>query len=448
MWPRRNGPGTASSSHPAAWRRVRVVGAVLNNLIGAQVGPLRKPRGIVSADYDEIMQDAEARVARQEWSGAAEAFASAAHVAGMSGRTEPAWRAWLAAGACWRRADQPIDAERSLRRAMGLVELGGEAALATIPHLAGVLLDRGQPEAAEELFEGAVAEVAARSESPTFLDTRIGVLLALGRKEAARVLLASLSTRKEPDAVLAAKVRETQIRALDGELSRARGAWRRMVVTLYNDPATRAGAGAALAGLAEVELLLGETRSALERFEESARAWREVGRRSLAWQAEARRVGAMVTIGVQPMPGMLDSAFAFAEDRGMKPLLARLHLARGVGQAGNDPDRAEEDLAVATELAMQMGLPLLVGRTAYERAMRLPGSDQQRLNLLDTAAMALVSHVPLAARVALARARLLAGFDPAQARSVARTCLPHLEAMNMSRDATAARSLLRHLGAS
>ena len=60
--------------------------------------------------------------------------------------------------------------------------------------------------------------------------------------------------------------------------------------------------------------------------------------------------------------------------------------------------------------------------------------------------MASVSHVPLAARVALARARLLARFDPVQARRVARACLPRLEHMHMRREVLAARALVRQLG--
>ncbi|MFK7929764.1 MAG: hypothetical protein AB8H79_16345 [Myxococcota bacterium] len=401
----------------------------------------------MSGEYTDMIQKAEAHTAAGDWRSAAADYAEAAHLAGMSGLAEPAWRSWLAAGSCWRREDELHEASRCLRRAMSLVEHGGEAEAATVPHLAAVLLDRGEAEAAEEMFESSSAGVPTGSMSAIYLDTRIGTLLALGRKEAARLLLANLQTRTEPAAVLAAKVRDTQIRGLDGDLGRARNAWRRLVVTLYNDEQARAGVGAALAGLAEVELLLGETRSAVERFEEASAAWRDAGRLSAAWRADARRVCAMVALGVQPLPGLLNPGFEYAEQRGLVPLVALLHLARGIGLAATSPGLGEEDLAAATELSMQIGVPLLVGRTAYERALRLPGTDRQRLNLLDTAAMALVSHVPLAARVALARARLIAQFDPVQAREVARMCLPRLDAMNMSRDAVAARALLRHLGA-
>lgn len=399
----------------------------------------------MAADFPELMDEGARHVAECAWGEAAEVYARAAHFAGMRGRVPDAWRAWRAAGECWRRDDQPREAERCLRRAFELTEPGGEAAELTAPVLAGVLGDLGEAEAAEDLLESVAAEHGSRTPAPTFIDTRLGLLLQLGRKEAARVLLASLEDGAGP-ARLAWRMRTAQLQTIDGELARARTGWRRLGVELGRDELTAPGVPAALIGLAEVLVLLGEEREALEHFQVAAEGAREVGRHSLAWRAEAGRVRAMVDLGVQPMPGMLDAGVAFAEGRGLRPLEASLRLARGLSTVEHAPERAEEDLSLAMDLAMQAGLTVLVGRAAYARALRLPGADPQRRHLLDTAAMAVVSHVPLAARVALARARLLARFDPLQARSVARACLPRLERMGMTRDLLAARALVRQLG--
>lgn len=399
----------------------------------------------MSADFSQMMLDAEARSEERDWAAAADGFAAAAHLAGMNGRVPEAWRAWTQAGECWRRADEPRRAERSLRRALELTEPGGSASEATAPKLAAVLGALGAAERAEDLLEATAAEQAPRSVSPVFTDTRIGLLTALGRKEAARVLLGSLSAADRSGADLAARFRTAQLLVLDGELCRSRNAYRRLVVALHRESGAEAGLGTSLAGLAEVELLLGDERDALGHFESAERAFADAGREALRWVAQHGRVRAMVALGVQPLPGLLDHGISFAEDRGLVPLAAGLRLARGIARADVDPDAAVADLVGAMDDAMGAGLPVLVGRAAFARAVRLPCADQERQTLLETAAMALVSHVPLAARVALARARHVARFDPVQARIVARACLPRLEGMGMSRDALAARNLLRLL---
>jgi len=404
----------------------------------------------VSATFSQMMDAAEARTATRDWRAAADAYAAAAHLAGMGGRVEEAWQAWFAAGACWRRADEVGQAERCLRRALELTEDGGTACLHTAPQLAGVLVDLGEAESAEDLLESIVADAGGAELQPVFVDTRIGALISLGRKEAARVLLAGLRERgvASGPASHAIRARTAQLLVLDGELVRARQEWRRLSSALTTDAETNgpAARAAVLAGLGEVDLLLGEERRALDQFEDAAECWREAGRESLVWATEAARVRAMVALGVTPFPGLLTRGLDFARERGLRPLEAALLLARGLAQAGNDAAEAEQDLDAAMELAMVCGLPVLVGRAAFARAGRLPIVDTQRQHLLDSAAMASVSHVPLAARVALARARLLARFDPTQARRVARACLPRLEHMNMRREVLAARALVRQLG--
>lgn len=399
----------------------------------------------MSADFSEMMLDAEARSEERDWSAAADGFAAAAHLAGMNGKVPEAWRAWTHAGECWRRADQPRRAERCLRRAMELTEPGGSASAATAPKLAAVLGSLGAAERGEDLLETTAAEQSPRAVPAVFTDTRIGLLIALGRKEAARVLLGSLAVATDEGAVLAARFRTAQLLCLDGELARSRNAYRRLVVSLHRESGAEAGLGAALSGLAEVELLLGDDRDALGHFDAAESAFAEAGRDALQWGAQQGRVRAMVALGVQPLPALLDVGITFANERGLMPLDAGLRLARGIARADVDPDSAAADMTEAMDDAMGAGLPVLVGRAAFARAVRLPCADQERQTLLETAAMALVSHVPLAARVALARARHLARFDPVQARFVARACLPRLEAMGMSRDALAARNLLRLL---
>ena len=394
-----------------------------------------------------MMDAAEARTATRDWKAAADAYAAAAHIAGMGGRVEEAWRAWFAAGSCWRRADDVVQAERCLRRALELTEIGGQACLLTAPQLAGTLADLGDAEAAEDLLESIAAEAGTIELDAVFVDTRISALLTLGRKEAARVLLASLEERRlEGPEGIAVRARSAQLLALDGELVRARQEWRKLGSgkhALSGDPILRA---TVLGGLAEVDLLLGEERRALDQFEEASECWREAGRESLAWRAEAGRIRAMVALGVTPFPGLLTTGLEYAREHRLRPLEIGLLLARGLALVSSDAHDAEEDLTEAMELAMMSGLPVLVGRAAFARAGRLPIDDEQRQHLLDTAAMASVSHVPLAARVALARARLLARFDPVQARRVARACLPRLEHMHMRREVLAARALVRQLG--
>lgn len=399
----------------------------------------------MSVDFTDMMAHAAASTAHRDWGAAADAYAAAAHLAGMRGRVPEAWQAWRAAGECWRRADRPGDAERCLRRALKLTELDGSAAAATAPALAAVLGDVGHLEAGEDLLESVAAEQAGRRLPASFVDTRVGLLIQLGRKEAARVLLANLEPA-DGDEHRARAFRQAQLHALDGALHRARRVWRGLLADLRAEGDDAAGRAVSALGLAEVELLRGEDREALDLFEVATVAARAAGRESLCWQAEAGRVRAMVALGIEPLPGLLDRGLEWAGDRDLRPLEARLRMARAMACAGRHPDAAADDLQVAMDLAMQTGQPLLVGRAAFERAVRLPGTDAERQTLLETAAMAVVSHVPLAARVALARARLLARFDPGQARAVARACLPGLERMGLSRELLAARHLVRQLG--
>jgi tetratricopeptide (TPR) repeat protein len=398
----------------------------------------------VTVEYSHMMAAAERRTAHRDWGEAARSYEAAADLAVRSGSAEPAWRAWTAAGECWRRDDRPIEAERCLRRALELTEPAGTAAAATVPPLAAVLGDLGAAELAEDLLESVAAEQAPGALLAPLHDTRAGLLVGLGRKEAARVQVQSLrGCGKVAD--LPVRFRDAQLLALDGELGRARTAWRRLVATLHRG-GEPAGVGAALSALGDVELLLGAEREAMLRYQAAAEAWEAAGRRAPAWFAHAGRVRAMVALGVHPLPAMLEEGIAFAEDRGMIPLASALRTARGAALAEHAPDRARADLERALEDAMTVGLPLQVGQAAYELATRLCLPETQQQNLLETAAMAFVSHVPLAARVALARARLLARFDAVQARTVARSCVPLLERMGMARDLVAARALVRHLG--
>lgn len=398
----------------------------------------------MASDYSHMISAAEARTASRDWAAAARTFASAAELALKQGRAEPAWRAWLWSGECWRRDDRPVNAERSLRRALELTEPSGSAAAATAPKLGAVLADLGLAELADDLMESIAAEQLPGAMPAAYLDTRIGLLLALGRKEAARIQIQALGATG-PAGAVAAEYRRTTLFLLDGDLAQARQRSRRQLSAFQRD-ADPAAMASALMVLAQCELYLGAERESLARFQAAARAWRDAGRTALAWQAEAGAVRATLALGVHPLPGLLDPGISFAEERRLVPLGIRLRIARGIALAEHAPDLAHADLQRAMEDAMAAGLPLLVGQAAYERAVRLEPAELEQQNLLDTASMALVSHVPLAARVALARARLLARFDPAQARSVARACVPLLERMGMSRDLGTARVLVRHLG--
>ncbi|TVQ94127.1 MAG: hypothetical protein EA397_03185 [Deltaproteobacteria bacterium] len=398
----------------------------------------------MTADYSHMMTAAQASTASRDWGEAAQTFAAAAQLALNEGRAQPAWRAWLSAGECWRRDDRPTEAELCLRRALELTEPSGTAAAATAPKLAAVLADLGLAELADDLLESISTEQLPGSMPAAFLDTRIGILISLGRKEAARIQLQALSSTG-PSGLLAADYRRTLLYLLDGDLARARQCSRKQLSALQRD-GDPAAVASGLMVLAQCELYLGAEREALARYQAAANAWREAGREALAWHAEAGAVRATLALGVHPLPGLLDAGITFAKERDLVVLGIRLRIARGIALAEHAPGRAYLDLQQAMEDAMAAGLPLLVGQAAYERAVRLEPSETEQQHLLDTASMALVSHVPLAARVALARARLLARFDPAQARSVARACVPLLERMGMSRDLVAAKVLVRHLG--
>jgi len=400
--------------------------------------------GALSGDFSHLLASAEERTARCDWASAARSYEQAAELLLRGGRAEQAWRAWTASGECWRRDDRPVSAERVLRRALELTEPTGSAAGATAPQLAAVLADLGAAEPAEDLLESVAAEQLPGAAPASLHDTRVGLLIALGRKESARVHLQALQGQSGA-AELAVRFREAELSTHDGNLARARVAYRRLAVAVHR-AGQPAGVGAALAGLAEVELLLGSERESLDRASAAAEAWTEASRRAPSWAAQAIGVRAMVALGVHPLPGMLDEGIAFAEDRGLIPLSAGLRVARGVALAEHAPESARVDLHRAMADAMSAGLPILVGQAAFELAVRVSRSETEQQSLLETASMALVSHVPLAARVALARARLLARFDACQARSVARSCVPLLDRMGMARDLVAARALVRHLG--
>jgi tetratricopeptide (TPR) repeat protein len=406
------------------------------------------------ADVEASIQKAEELARGRHWGAAAVLFAQAAGRAMKPTSSErevspearaTARRAWEAAGEAWRRDDRPLSAAQALGMALELTSGDGqESALARIK-LAGVLGELGESETAVRLCRDAAQAVGEGPVHAVALDTWIEALQALGRKEQAKAILERLVPEGKGSLQVAVWFREGQMFRMDGELTDAALRFGLVASELEGVAEALPGLAAAEAELGEVALLRGDIPEALALYDRSVEHFGAVGRRALVWRAEAGRARANVEAGAQPLVIALDEGIALAENRQMVVLEADLRIARGVARAQADVEAARKDLDQAILLADRAKHPLRAGRARLEHARRLPGTDEDRIDMLVRAEAELKGNEPWFQRARLARASLMARGRPDEARRLALTAVARFAAMEMDVDSVGARKLVRQL---
>jgi thioredoxin-like negative regulator of GroEL len=309
----------------------------------------------------------------RRWEACATCWEEAAEIASEA-RARPQLAAALtAAGEAWRRADRVVDAARVLAAGLRL----DPASAGARARLAGVLGDAGRAREALAVL-GDLAD-------PVSVDTRIGLLWQVGRKEQVRPLVDALGEQ------LAGAFRRGQLLRMDGALDEAERCWAAVVEALADRPGAEAGVAAARTELAEIEVLRGRPALAVPVYEEGRALHEAAGRVALALRSEAGRARAATEAGIAVLPTELERGIAYARERGLAPLEVDLRIA--LGTASSDPGRARTELRTAEALAEALGQRLQRGRARLALATR----DRDPA-LAALAAEDLEDHVPLRAR--------------------------------------------------
>ena len=234
------------------------------------------------------------------------------------------------------------------------------------------------------------------------IDTEIGLLWQLGRKEEVRERISELSRSGGGGALgLAIRFRQAQISRLDGEFERAEQLLRALLADMRGQEGSDAGLAAMRSELAELDLLRGEPAEALEGYRLARELHETSGRLGLAYGAEGGRVRAAVAAGVDVLDQDLERGLTYATDRGLRALAIELRLALGVLLAQRGSGEGEAVLRATISAASSAKMRFTAGRARLELASRCELSAEARRGELEQAAAELEGHVPLR-RLALA----------------------------------------------
>ena len=237
------------------------------------------------------------------------------------------------------------------------------------------------------------------------MDSMVGVLLGYPDKESARPLALALS-HTEGDSRYAGLFRLGQLARLDGELDRALVCFEQVAAAFADRPEAAAGVAAARSEQAEVHLLRGDTRPAVEAYEAGMALHKQAGRQALMFRSDAGRTRAMTEAGVAVLTDGLTIGVSFAIARKMALLEVDLRIARGMATAASDAARAQADLEAAIRIADRCQSRMRAGRARYEAATRLAISDLTKRKFLSLAEGDVAASAPLLARVRAAKERM------------------------------------------
>ena len=341
---------------------------------------------------------AEAAEADGRWADAGLAWRELAEEEAATGGAEEAADLAGRAADAFRRDDRPVESARMIRFAL-------ERRPATVRDgvlLAGAVLDAGEVQTAVAI--AAAAADGAEDDAPRALalDVLVGALLAAGRVDIARQPLAELSASEATSARMASRFRHAQMARLDGDLRQAEAQWRSLAAQLIPH-------AAAVGALATTWMELGETavlRAALQGipwigadddievdeaeadgcFAAAGGAWARAGRRAGYLRAEGWRE----RLRGEGLFGTIDTAIAYADERGLTGMRVEARLLRAVAR------KRPLDALHAVELARHT--PLTRGR-ARVIAAELGGPFRA-----DLAKAELAADVPWRARAERAAA--------------------------------------------
>lgn len=381
---------------------------------------------------------------QNNWDHAGHAYAKAADAAGALGQHDAAWRAWKAAGGCWRHADELSRALVALRRAYALLDTKRTEAAAIAIQMMSALAKLGQLERAQQVYED-IAELPLPDHLVApLLNTRIELHLATGAGSKAAFLLQQLSKCQSPRARWYAVYRQGQLALFAGHFGAARKTLlglleRTQVKDVPNDVA------AVHTSLGELYYLSEDFYKATQHFELSSQQYQQLGRPSLRWIAEAGQMHAVADLGIQPLPSWADPGIALAKKQGLVPLEVILRIAKGIALAPMDPDESEHELFHSMDLSEASHLWVLAGRARLEWATRLESPADLRLAALQEAEHLAGCSMPLLTRIRLARAQALAESNPEDARILATKARKRFVTMGMAHSTARADLLLSTL---
>ena len=302
----------------------------------------------------------------------------------------------------------------------------------------------GRLNAGLELLTGFEKEDLPERVWSVMLDTRVGLLVGLGRLEEARRLLEKLQIRPDEGGGIAGEFRRAELNILFGELDEAQARLGEVITRLATLEENGAGQAAARTLLAEVALLQGRDEEALALYDQVAESHSSAGRASASLRAEVGRVRVMVELGIQPLMNMLDRAVEFGESRCLTSFLITVLNARGMAWSMLDEELAARDFRRSAQLADEASMVLSAAAARYQYAKRLirPGD---RLEVLRAAKPHGAMSRPLRANLMLVEALLLVDSDPQESGRLARNSLTMLREMGMRKRIAVAKALVRSL---
>jgi hypothetical protein len=302
-------------------------------------------------------EEAEALEQAGDWSGAGAAWLGLARGESGPRAAEHAGRA----GDAFRRADRPADTVQAMRLAL----THRPATVQDAVLLAGALIDCGEVNAALGVAASAADSAESDAARALALDVLAGSMLAAGMVTEARQPVAELAGFDLGGAQLAARFRQGQLARLDGDLRQALAQWHTLAALLRPHPAAAGALAATWSELGETMVLRRSLRGvpwfpdgeeeavavaeAEACFAQASAAWARVSRkagylRAEAWRARLRR----------GLPGTVDTALAYADERGLAGMSVEMRCLRSATL------RRPEDALDAVRLARQT--PLSRGR--------------------------------------------------------------------------------------
>lgn len=401
-----------------------------------QTGVPEDLRGVVQAGLD--------RQEASDWDGAAQAWRSLQRAAAEQGHAALELDAWVRLADVLRRADQPRQALLALERGLASEPDALQEGLLRIQSSA-LLLDTGHLASAEARVRSVLADTEGGLRAMA-LDTLAATLATRGDRLGLGEVVTALEEMGPGPAALAARFRRARLERLEGHLDDCEVTLASLADSLSKEPQAKGAVAAAITQLAQLALLRGRYQDAELLLQAADEGWRDCGRyvgqlEVLALRAElATQRGALTFL-----PGWLDKGVAYAAEREMVLLEARLRRVRGSCRAQAGSEAGHADLDSALLLAEQAGAPFLSGRIRLERARLGFGAQGGPVVASDVerAVEELTGDRIWAARARLLLAELLLEKGPgAQSMAHAAAALCQFKASGLEYDEGAVRKLM------
>ena len=393
-------------------------------------------RGVVQAGLD--------RQEASDWAGAATAWKSLQRAAAEQGHAALELDAWVRLADVLRRADQPREALDALEKGLASNPDATQRSLLLIQSSA-LLLDTGHLNAAEARVRSVLQDTQGPLRAIA-LDTLAATLATRGDRLGLGEVVLELEGLGPGPGALAARFRRARLERLEGHLDACEVTLAALADSLSGQPQAQGAVAAAITQLAQLALLRGRFEDAELLLKAADEGWQECGRyvgqlEVLALRAElATQRGALTFL-----PGWLDKGVAYAAEREMVLLEARLRRVRGSCRAMAGSEAGHADLDSALLLAEHAGAPFLSGRIRLERARLGFGAQGQDVMTSDVerAVEELTGDRVWAARARVLLAELLLKEGrPAESLEHAAAALCQFKASGLEFDEGAARKVM------